>query len=61
LGRFGKVWAIFVISLLTLIERGLDVPGILQDLTSSKQDIIIVKNKNRAIADPVLNCLCRKY
>jgi len=27
--------------LLTLIDRGLDLPGILQNLASSKQDIII--------------------
>ena len=33
LGRVGKVWAICVISLTTLIDRGLDVPGILQNLT----------------------------
>ena len=48
-------------SLLTLIDRGLDLPGILQNLVSSKQDIIVEKNKNRAITDPVLNCLCKKY
>jgi hypothetical protein len=33
LGRFGKVWAICVISLITPIDKGLDVPHILQDLT----------------------------
>jgi hypothetical protein len=37
LGRFGKVWAICVISLTTLIDRGLDVPGILQKLTREAQ------------------------
>ena len=47
--------------LLTLIDRGHDLPGILQNLASSKQDIIVEKNKNRAITDPVLNCLCKKY
>ena len=37
LGRFGKVWAVCVTSLITLIDRGLDEPGILQNLTRDAQ------------------------